>query len=186
MKGQIQLNQQLGIHCAHLASHFWPPPRSSLIQLSGGAFSFSTSLSFSPSSSFSLPIFFPPFLSSRNSSPLLSPPLSSSPLLPSHSTSCTPDVSGSPVCYCRPGHEGSLCDSCSPGFFGQPPNFRCTQCDCNGNIDPSVPGSCDMSTGVCLLCINNTIGDECERCAPGFFGDATTQNCTREIIHSNI
>ena len=139
-------------------------------------------------------LFSPPLPSSPllppPSSPLLPPPPPSSPLLlpplPLHSTSCTPDVSGSPVCYCRPGHEGSLCDSCSPGFFGQPPNFRCTQCDCNGNIDPSVPGSCDMSTGVCLLCINNTIGDECERCAPGFFGDATAQNCTREIIHSNI
>ena len=144
----------------------------------------STSIDFtdSPSS----PLLFPLL----PSSPLLSPPPPSSPLLspplPSHSTSCTPDASGSPVCYCRPGHEGSLCDLCSPGFFGQPPNFRCTQCDCNGNIDPSVPGSCDMSTGVCLLCINNTIGDECERCAPGFYGDATAQNCTREIIHSNI
>lgn len=91
--------------------------------------------------------------------------------------SCSPDASGGPTCFCRPGHEDPLCDTCSSGYFGQPPEFRCTRCDCNGNIDPSAPGSCDPSTGVCLECINNSTGSECELCAPGFYGDATQQDC---------
>ena len=86
------------------------------------------------------------------------------------------DTSGNPVCYCLPGHVGSLCDTCAEGYFGSPPDFRCTSCDCNGNIDPDIPMSCDRDTGVCLLCINST-GDECQFCEVGSFGDATLQDC---------
>jgi hypothetical protein len=97
---------------------------------------------------------------------------------------CTPDTLGNPVCHCRQGHEGDTCDSCSEGYFGSPPDFRCTRCDCNGNINPSVPGSCDTDTGRCMKCINNSTGDECETCAPGFFGNATTQDCQQCDCHA--
>ena len=105
------------------------------------------------------------------------------PLIPPPSTVCSADPAGNPVCSCRPGHEGQTCDSCSDGYFGQPPEFRCTRCDCNGNIDPDVPGSCDMSTGRCILCINNSTGDECEVCADGYFGNATLQDCQRKRVN---
>ena len=101
-------------------------------------------------------------------------------LLSPHSSLCTPDTLGNPVCHCRQGHEGDMCDSCSEGYFGAPPDFRCTRCDCNGNINPSVPGSCDTDTGRCMKCTNNSTGDECETCAPGFYGNATTQDCQRK------
>lgn len=84
---------------------------------------------------------------------------------------------GAPQCYCLPGHDGPLCDMCSGGYFGSPPALRCRSCDCNGNINLDVPGSCDRQTGLCLICINNSTGPECELCADGYYGDATTQDC---------
>ena len=93
------------------------------------------------------------------------------------SNSCTVDLLGQPSCYCLPGHMSSLCDSCSSGYFGLPPDSRCRDCNCNGNIDPTVPGSCDHENGTCLICINNATGIECEICRPGYFGDATSQDC---------
>lgn len=58
----------------------------------------------------------------------------------------------------------------------------CVSCQCNGNIDPSDPEACDHMTGKCLKCLNNTYGDSCERCAPGYFGDAVTaKDCQRML-----
>lgn len=94
-----------------------------------------------------------------------------------YSTSCQPDVSGNLECFCLIGHEGPLCDSCSQGYFGSPPELQCRSCDCNGNIDPDVPNSCDRETGLCLLCINNSTGPECDVCVDGYYGDATLQDC---------
>lgn len=93
------------------------------------------------------------------------------------STSCVVNLLGQPSCHCRLGHFQPLCDSCSGGYFGSPPNTRCTDCSCNDNIDRNIPGSCDPSTGVCLNCINNATGSECELCQSGYFGDATVQEC---------
>ena len=93
-----------------------------------------------------------------------------------YSSSCML-VEGVATCYCRSGHEGAQCSSCSNGFFGSPPATRCTDCSCNGNIDTTVPQSCDPATGVCLACTNNATGPECELCQDGFYGDATSQSC---------
>uniref|UniRef100_A0A8C2E9M3 Laminin, alpha 4 n=1 Tax=Cyprinus carpio TaxID=7962 RepID=A0A8C2E9M3_CYPCA len=49
----------------------------------------------------------------------------------------------------------------------------CKKCDCNGNSDPNlIFNECNNVTGQCLNCWGNTSGDNCERCAPGFYGDA--------------
>lgn len=48
----------------------------------------------------------------------------------------------------------------------------CKPCQCSGNINPEDPSSCDTVTGNCLRCLNNTFGEACALCAPGFFGDA--------------
>ena len=70
-----------------------------------------------------------------------------------------------------------MCNNCTDGYFGLPPTTRCTDCSCNGNIDNTVPGSCNPITGQCIICINNSTGPECELCLPGYFGNATIQDC---------
>ena len=85
---------------------------------------------------------------------------------------------------CPVGHTGSHCESCSAGFFGDPTGENgtptgCSDCLCSGNIDSSLPNSCNTTTGICLQCINNTAGNMCERCVDGYFGDAiVAKNCT--------
>lgn len=86
-------------------------------------------------------------------------------------------VAGEPYCYCLAGHQDPLCNTCSNGYFGSPPSTRCTDCTCNGNINISVPLSCDPSTGVCLACIHNSAGNECELCKDEYYGNATSQSC---------
>ena len=56
-------------------------------------------------------------------------------------------------------------------------------CDCSGNIDIYDPQSCDLMTGQCLKCINNTAGERCERCADWYYGDAIDlKDCKRELF----
>ena len=45
--------------------------------------------------------------------------------------------------------------------------FRCVPCQCYGHSE-----SCDPVTGVCY-CQDNTIGDNCELCKEGFYGNPT-------------
>ncbi|XP_022075808.2 multiple epidermal growth factor-like domains protein 9 [Acanthochromis polyacanthus] len=100
----------------------------------------------------------------------------------SNSTStgtCHTDPSGSPECdQCLPRYGGPHCDECSAGFYKA--SGACVPCNCSGNADPQGPVQlCHPDTGHCLRCINNTIGPQCQLCAPGFIGDAQAHNCTR-------
>nr|XP_023696535.1 multiple epidermal growth factor-like domains protein 9 [Paramormyrops kingsleyae] len=92
--------------------------------------------------------------------------------------SCHIDSSGQPVCdQCQPEYEGPNCDRCRDGFYNS--DSICLPCDCSGNGDPRyAPRLCDPDTGRCLSCTNHTAGPHCERCAPGYVGDALAQNCT--------
>ena len=81
-------------------------------------------------------------------------------------------------------YVGAQCESCLSGYFGDPTGAvtgtptGCSDCTCSGNIDTSDPGSCNRVTGVCN-CTGNTAGQQCERCADGFYGDAViAKNCT--------
>ncbi|KAK3781049.1 hypothetical protein RRG08_046352 [Elysia crispata] len=80
---------------------------------------------------------------------------------------------------CREGYTGVRCQTCAPGFYGNPivPGGSCRRCNCGGNIDPARPGSCNPNTGVCNLCTNNTEGQHCERCISGYYGSAVNGNC---------
>ena len=83
---------------------------------------------------------------------------------------------------------GVSCDRCADNYHGNPlvPGGTCERCMCNHNIDYNVPDSCDSETGECLKCLYHTEGYSCERCRPGYFGDATTQSCTgNNIINNN-
>ncbi|XP_078590850.1 uncharacterized protein LOC144870493 isoform X22 [Branchiostoma floridae x Branchiostoma japonicum] len=88
-----------------------------------------------------------------------------------HSNDCDP-VTGR--CQnCEHNTMGNSCERCLPGFVGDPrkgtPNDcqPLALCDCNNHAI-----ECDVS-GKCLNCQHNTAGDRCERCAPGYEGDAT-------------
>lgn len=72
---------------------------------------------------------------------------------------------------------------CAEGYFGQPsvPGGSCQPCQCNDNLDFSIPGSCDSLSGSCLICKPGTTGRYCELCADGYFGDAVdAKNCQRK------
>ncbi|KAH0550044.1 laminin subunit alpha [Cotesia glomerata] len=90
-------------------------------------------------------------------------------------TGCEVNEAGNKIsCDCLPGYYGARCESCAAGFYGDP-NIEgefCKPCECSGNIDTNDLSSCDSITGECLHCLNNTYGEACNLCAPGFFGDA--------------
>ncbi|XP_044280734.1 laminin subunit alpha-2 isoform X5 [Varanus komodoensis] len=110
----------------------------------------------------------------------------------------TPSNNFSPTCHldqshgficdqCQPGYAGLRCERCAEGYFGQPliPGGSCQPCQCNDNLDFSIPGSCDSLSGACLICKPGTTGQYCEKCADGYFGDALdARNC--QPCHCNI
>ncbi|KAL0967338.1 hypothetical protein UPYG_G00251000 [Umbra pygmaea] len=84
-------------------------------------------------------------------------------------------------CKCQDGYAGHYCERCAPGFYGNPMVIgdSCKRCDCNGNSDPNhIFNECHNVTGFCQNCWGDTAGPNCERCAPGFYGDAiSAKNC---------
>uniref|UniRef100_A0A3B3SE98 Cell adhesion molecule-related/down-regulated by oncogenes n=1 Tax=Paramormyrops kingsleyae TaxID=1676925 RepID=A0A3B3SE98_9TELE len=74
-------------------------------------------------------------------------------------------------CRCPPGYRGLSCQDCAAGYTRTGGGLylgHCELCDCNGHSD-----SCHPETGVCTSCLHNTMGQMCEQCAAGFFGDPT-------------
>ncbi|TRY84489.1 hypothetical protein DNTS_035836, partial [Danionella cerebrum] len=86
-------------------------------------------------------------------------------------------------CVCQEGYAGHYCERCAPGYYGNPVEVgnSCKKCDCNENSDPNhIFNECHNVTGRCLNCWGNTAGDNCERCAPGFYGDAISAKDCQE------
>ncbi|KAK3801367.1 hypothetical protein RRG08_059069 [Elysia crispata] len=83
-------------------------------------------------------------------------------------------------CVCPRGYKGLSCEDCAPGYTRTGGGLYlglCVPCQCNGHSN-----ECDPESGVCRNCRDNTIGDQCERCARGFYGDArrgSRQDCQR-------
>ncbi|XP_072499169.1 laminin subunit alpha-4 isoform X2 [Notamacropus eugenii] len=89
--------------------------------------------------------------------------------------------SGVVRCVCKEKYAGPNCERCAPGYYGNPLliGSTCKKCDCSGNSDPNlIFEDCDEVTGQCRNCLRNTTGFKCERCAPGYYGDARiAKNC---------
>ncbi|XP_074189665.1 laminin subunit alpha-2 isoform X4 [Rhinolophus sinicus] len=105
------------------------------------------------------------------------------------SPTCHLDRSLGLICdECPVGYTGPRCERCAEGYFGQPSvaGGSCQPCQCNDNLDFSIPGSCDSLSGSCLICKPGTTGRYCERCADGYFGDAVdAKNCQPCRCHAN-
>ncbi|XP_006879090.1 PREDICTED: laminin subunit alpha-4-like isoform X2 [Elephantulus edwardii] len=88
---------------------------------------------------------------------------------------------GAVRCICKENYAGPNCERCAPGYYGNPLliGSTCKKCDCSGNSDPNlIFEDCDEVTGQCRNCLRNTTGFHCERCAPGYYGDARiAKNC---------
>lgn len=100
-------------------------------------------------------------------------------------TGCQVNEEGNKIsCDCLPGYYGARCESCASGYYGNPETYGeyCKPCECSGNIDTNQVGSCDSRTGECLRCLNNTYGEACNLCAPGFFGDAIERKDCRNCL----
>ncbi|XP_072235081.1 laminin subunit alpha-1 [Leuresthes tenuis] len=93
----------------------------------------------------------------------------------SFSPTCVLEGPGQVSCdQCESGYTGTNCERCASGFYGNPQvvGGSCIRCDCNGNVNVTEEGHCDITTGECLYCLGNTAGRHCEVCRPGYYGDA--------------
>ncbi len=83
------------------------------------------------------------------------------------------------MCNCNEGYVGAKCEKCAINYYGNPLEMggACRKCECNNNIDPTDPASCNQDTGTCNNCLYNTDGNNCEYCKDGFFGNASNHEC---------
>ncbi|BES88583.1 laminin subunit [Nesidiocoris tenuis] len=77
-------------------------------------------------------------------------------------------------CFCPVGNAGLSCERCDYGFTrimdGVSPMHKvvCSKCNCHGHSP-----TCDPISGQCAMCEHNTTGSVCDKCAEGYYGDAT-------------
>lgn len=81
---------------------------------------------------------------------------------------------------CPPGYDGLSCQKPAigyfrkkiPGYLNDPDDItlvgNVSLCGCNSHSE-----HCEPETGRCIDCHHNTVGDFCEQCKPGYYGDAT-------------
>ncbi|KAK0091776.1 hypothetical protein PV326_002712 [Microctonus aethiopoides] len=71
---------------------------------------------------------------------------------------------------CQDWTTGKYCEECKAGSFGNATtSLGCKKCNCNEHGDKMMD-YCDRRTGICF-CKDNTVGENCERCKKGYYGD---------------
>eukprot|EP01137_Pigoraptor_chileana_P011413 Opistho-2@62255 len=93
---------------------------------------------------------------------------------------CTPPQSQ--TCNCSLGYTGANCENCAANWWG-PVTYRptsgkfgqysCQPCSCGPN---ALSPTCDSSTGACACKNSGFSGNNCDQCAPGYWG-ASCQAC---------
>uniref|UniRef100_A0A4W3GYD5 Laminin, alpha 3 n=1 Tax=Callorhinchus milii TaxID=7868 RepID=A0A4W3GYD5_CALMI len=74
------------------------------------------------------------------------------------------------------GYESQGLKGSGPGYYRERLGFylgRCVPCRCNRHSD-----KCLDRSGICVECKDNTEGDHCERCKPGFYGNGVQSSCS--------
>ncbi|XP_071118715.1 laminin subunit alpha-2-like [Haliotis cracherodii] len=72
-------------------------------------------------------------------------------------------------CVCPMGYAGLSCESCAPGYRRLNNTLHrgmCLRCNCFNHAM-----QCDPVDGKCHECQHNTMGAQCDRCLPGYYGN---------------
>ncbi|CAH2284950.1 laminin subunit alpha-3 [Pelobates cultripes] len=91
-------------------------------------------------------------------------------------------------CFCKPGYTGISCETCAPGYYGNPLKFgsNCQPCNCGNN---GHRGNCDSLTGECLdEDPKDTNGDEesCDSCVNILLLDLSTMRDELNLIQARL
>uniref|UniRef100_A0A6P7FBW0 Multiple epidermal growth factor-like domains protein 8 n=1 Tax=Diabrotica virgifera virgifera TaxID=50390 RepID=A0A6P7FBW0_DIAVI len=106
---------------------------------------------------------------------------------------CT-NTDGSFSCHCRKGYIGdgrknchrTCFNVCVHGICQGEPDYSC-KCDigwygddCSKNCGCNNHSACPQGEGICEECVDNTMGEFCEECRPGSYGNATSEQGCRK------
>ncbi|PAV69963.1 hypothetical protein WR25_10914 [Diploscapter pachys] len=85
---------------------------------------------------------------------------------------------------CLHNSEGSQCENCIEGYFGDAKSKSCQRCVCNELGTNSTFGSCDRVTGQCP-CLSHVIGVQCDQCEENHYNMASGHGCAACDCDSN-
>ncbi|CAH0556746.1 unnamed protein product [Brassicogethes aeneus] len=106
-----------------------------------------------------------------------------------HAEAICTNTDGSFSCHCRKGYIGdgrtscirTCYNVCIHGVCQGEPNYAC-KChlgwfgdDCSKNCGCNNHSACPDGVGICSECMDYTMGEFCEFCKPGSYGNATTE-----------
>lgn len=77
---------------------------------------------------------------------------------------------------CSNNTGGSNCERCAEGFYGDPNDFGCESCPCPETHRNFAKGCTFHNGRVSCICKPGYIGDFCDKCASGFYGNPEKVN----------
>jgi len=90
------------------------------------------------------------------------------------------------TCICPTNTNEPDCLECKPEYHSWDVIQGCLECSCNpdGVKNATEDMSCNKETGQCN-CQDNVTGQQCDKCAPGYYGFPNCQKCTCDDRGSN-